>query len=888
MKRVLKRVITMILLCAVLISQEEIYVYGIDIEDPRDGRYVDGTDMSGTVEMQMMTEGKYEGCGYYPANELLRVKWDGLFYRACLRGKENPFGPTPLTPTEAASGGDNYARLSKEVPFVSYLRTLYISPGSTIGKAESKTGNFILENIKAEDLIQYRYLMSFTIHEEDENGSVEWNMFGRSYYILPEPKIDMDAPAAEILLSQQNEGNGYCQNVTATVSAKDEKAGLSSTPFSWDQGATWSAEAARSFSKNGTYSVWIKDKIGNTVKKEFAVTTIDQEVPNIKTIIQTPSKQKNGYTKSMLLTIDAADYQRGLSETPYSWDGGKTWTSEKDKTVTENRTYSVTVRDLLGNAANAECYVKTIDRESPRVVSVNRVIPNGYSGYGKSVLVELESEDTKSGLDEMPYSWDGGANWTSDGKKIFAENGESYVFIRDKLENETKEKVVVSCIDKEAPMIHSAVVSSLNAVNGYVKNAIIEVCAEDTKAGLAKTPYSYDGGVSWESESAKEITDNEKVYIKVRDGLQNQSDTIVSVDCIDREGPVIEEVLTELPEENLKYGKNVMVHIKASDKKSGLGASSYSYDNGQTWVSSNKQNISQNAAIYVAVRDGLGNVTRKTVLVNQIDTEPPKVSITGNPKSTVKSDVTLTITASDEQSGIASIWYQNDTVKSRTLLGNYAGGSYVKEKVSIATNGIYRFFVYDKTGNVEQAAVNVTKIKKGNNWDERKKSSSSSSKRTSSSSSKDDSVTDHPIVTTIVERHDHSTTKKSIVITEGETKKVSDNRVEKSEKTKIIRQKSGSSSVNKDWQEDEQELQTSQEEFDTIEVIEGDLTENLAEAPAVGKTEIQYPEKKKDGVSTQKIVLVSLGIGLFLLVVVFLIFYKMGILHKGEEEKDSE
>lgn len=112
---------------------------------------------------------------------------------------------------------------------------------------------------------------------------------------------------------------------------------------------------------NGTYKVYVKNKAGTIVEKSITINKIDKIAPIIKLTANTVDGADTN--TQMILTVDATDNEDGvgLSEQPYSWDEGKTWTSEKTKTITENGKYVVYVKDALGNVSNREIVVSEIE-----------------------------------------------------------------------------------------------------------------------------------------------------------------------------------------------------------------------------------------------------------------------------------------------------------------------------------------------------------------------------------------------------------------------------------------------------------------------------------------------------------------------------------------------
>ena len=75
-------------------------------------------------------------------------------------------------------------------------------------------------------------------------------------------------------------------------------------------------------------------------------------------------------------------------------------------------------------------------------------------------------------------------------------------------------------IDDEAPKIESVTGNPEEWTKEEVTLTING--AEDEKSGLAEKPYSFDNGVTWQSENIKIYEENtDEIIIKVRDKLGN-------------------------------------------------------------------------------------------------------------------------------------------------------------------------------------------------------------------------------------------------------------------------------------------------------------------------------------------------------------------------------
>ncbi len=203
-----------------------------------------------------------------------------------------------------------------------------------------------------------------------------------------------------------------------------------------------------------------------------------------------------------------------------------------------------------------------------------------------------------------------------------------------------------------------------NNVTPTNKNVKLTVTASDNvykEGGISK--YSFDNGSSWQTSNIKEYTKDGTYTPKViaKDLAGNNSDTqSVSKFIIDKTAPKITQVNN--PANGVWKNTNVTVKITATDNLSGVA--SYSFDNGSNWQTSNSKTYSSNGT-YTITAKAKDNATNVSSAVSggtvKIDKSAPSVStVSGNPTSWTKSDVTLTVIATDTGgSGVAYYSFDN-------------------------------------------------------------------------------------------------------------------------------------------------------------------------------------------------------------------------------------
>lgn len=358
----------------------------------------------------------------------------------------------------------------------------------------------------------------------DDNSQV-------STITVPVTNVDCTAPTLECTLSTQEwTRDNITVNATAPDLQPDGTAGCGNVLYSYDGGASWCDNSTNAYSHNGEYTVFAKDRLGNTNQVDFNIYNIDREAPHISV-----DYDQTTNLASTQLTITADDIMSdgrpgcGLDREAYSFDSGNTWSDSNTIEIRENGLVQMSVRDALGNVARKSIYISNIDSTPPDFqVSLN---PDGWTN--QSVELSIQAEDINpdgsdgSGVDEDGYSYDGGSTWCNSSTMLLNQNAELSISVRDRAGNISTSPCLVDTIDMNAP-----VVSLCYALAPDSSEAFLKVVATDTESGLADTPYKWDCGSYSESDTYT-VTENRWYTISVKDNAGN-----ITVRGIDVEGIV--------------------------------------------------------------------------------------------------------------------------------------------------------------------------------------------------------------------------------------------------------------------------------------------------------------------------------------------------------------
>ena len=127
--------------------------------------------------------------------------------------------------------------------------------------------------------------------------------------------------------------------LTASVTKYKNDPGNAALSYSWQNGRFFAEE-------NGTYSVTVRNALGQAAVASFTVSCIDKIPPTVTSV----TGDTAGMTRERIeVTVSAEDEESGLAEEAYSTDGGATWRSSASFTVTEGTDLHILVRDRAGN-----------------------------------------------------------------------------------------------------------------------------------------------------------------------------------------------------------------------------------------------------------------------------------------------------------------------------------------------------------------------------------------------------------------------------------------------------------------------------------------------------------------------------------------------------------
>lgn len=320
-----------------------------------------------------------------------------------------------------------------------------------------------------------------------------------------------------------------------------------------------------------------------------------------------------------------------------------------------------------------------------------------------------------------PFLWNGGEPTAQDVMEV-TKNG-VYTLQLNMDENSNTGAALISYtvknIDHTAPEIleidwekEEFVTEMTVTVTAQDQQPDEECMGEDLMGcGLAKEAYSFDGGKTWQKEN-QAVLQNGSHLIAVRDRLGNTAVEEIRIDKVDNKGPAI---LSITKDPSTWTRKNVTVTVTAQDQQPdlagengeetgmgcGLAQKAWSFDGGETFQEEDSYCAEDNGRLELVVRDKLGNETRRSLEISNIDREKPHISVTRKPEKWVEGVLQLHIRAWDGESGLPDRPFSWDEGTSWTYK--------TEREISESEEGFYKVLVRDRAGNQNYEELNIVR-----------------------------------------------------------------------------------------------------------------------------------------------------------------------------------
>ena len=506
--------------------------------------------------------------------------------------------------------------------------------------------------------------------------------------------IDNQAPVTTAASDPKGWTNG---SVQVTLSADDTAAGIATSGLdtTWYQigdGAATAYSGAFTATDATQITYWSTDKAGNVEGKNTLTPQIDTTMP-VTTASTSPSGWTNG---SVQITLAASDKGgSGLDTTWYQIGDGAAKAYDGAFPVNDATQVTYWSTDAAGNVEGKNTLTPQIDTTMP--VTTASTSPSGWTNGSVQITLAASTRAAQASTPPGTRSATAPPRLTTAPSPTTDATQVTY-WSTDAAGNEEAHKTLTPQIDTQAPSATDDIAA------GWQTGAqTVTVTATDTGgSGVAQLVCTVDGtdqSLPPAGGSFKVTADGEHTvsYYAV-DAAGNQSDTVSRTLAIDNQAPVT----TAASDPKGWTNGSVQVTLSADDTAAGIATSGldttwYQIGDGAATAYSGAFTATDATQVTFWSTDKAGNVEGKNTLTPQIDTIAPVTTTAdlaaGPADDWQPSPASVTLSATDDQSGVGTTTYQIDEQAPQTYSG----------PISITDQGSHKvtFFSTDAVGNQE-------------------------------------------------------------------------------------------------------------------------------------------------------------------------------------------
>lgn len=462
--------------------------------------------------------------------------------------------------------------------------------------------------------------------------------------------------------------------------------------------------------KAGLHTLWYRDSNGNTYTTLFNVKIDQLLIPTITIEVV------EGIVSFIIdKPTSIVKWDNGVRDIPYFAYNGKT-INGNSFIVKDIGKYTIYYK-LTNGVEYVEVFEVTadmlplVDTTPPEIVHV--VI----YGAGEATI-KIQVIDSESGVDYII---------TPDNKKVIGDkvdykvqnNGTFEFQAYDKAGNSSKLSVIINSITLKVPTI------TLNSSPVYATNGVVTITAYTNSnitggtialtkwaSGNRASSYFATSGTVYTGNTFT-VTENGTYTVYAKDSFGAEAVKTIDIIVIDKVPPSI--LLSKYPTSYTNGAVTVTATI--TDNASGISSVKYatgvrdiSYftSSGSTLPANNSINVTTNSTYTIYAKDGAGNATIQTIIVDNIHKTAPIINLSQSPTVWTKDDITITANIT------SSIPLTDIKWASGTQTASYfnSGGSSFSSSFKVSSNGTYTVYAKDSAGNTTAKTIGVTKIDK--------------------------------------------------------------------------------------------------------------------------------------------------------------------------------
>jgi hypothetical protein len=523
-------------------------------------------------------------------------------------------------------------------------------------------------------------------------------------------KVDGNPPTTTVI-NPISPASGWfvISGIPVAFDATDAESGIDATYYRIDGGdvQTYGEPFTADLSTGShTITYWSVDLAGNVEAEQTTDVKVDTVPPTI-TGSRSPAPNAHGWNNTSVdVTFACSDVDSGIDGIAGCGPDATVSSEGADQQVQGD------TQDVAGNTNSATVDQISIDKTAPSLTGAATTDPNGAGWYNGNVAITWTGHDGLSGID--PATQPADSTITGEGSNLGASAS-----IFDNAGNKTTASVSGIKIDRTAPAITGGPTTNPNSAGWYRDQVVVDFTCTDNLSGVASCPTSKvvagDGAnQSVTSDPASDKAGNDSAGKTVAginiDGTApsttaNNQCTKVNGWCT---GSTANVVLTAADQAGLSGVKEI--HYKADGGPEQTAA-------GSTKTVSVPLDGSGAATVAYWAVDNAGNVETSNSVALKWDNIAPTVTHTVSPAPNAndwnKSDVTVTFTAKDDDSGSGVATVTAPVTVSSETSGQVVNGSATDTAGNVGTDSVT--VKLDKTAPTITAAI-ISGTQGGNGW----------------------------------------------------------------------------------------------------------------------------------------------------------------------------
>jgi len=457
----------------------------------------------------------------------------------------------------------------------------------------------------------------------------------------------------------------------------------------------------------------------------------DTTAPSVTAEVTGEQDADGAYVGGATVTLAATDDGSGVAGVEYDLDGAG-WRAYDAPFVVESvgeHSLQFRATDAAGNTSQAQTATFTVaeggaeqDTVAPTVTAEVTGRQDADGAYVGTASVALSAQDEGSGVASIEVDAHGGHWMPYTAALPFTEPGEHTVSYRatDVAGNVSEVGTTTFTVvaddggqDTTAPTVTAEVTGEQDEAGAFVGSASVALTATDDSSGVAGVEYALDGG-GWAAYTEPVVVTaagEHEVAFRATDVAGNVSEEGMTTFTVvapggseDTTAPTVAAAVSGDRDGAGAYLGSAAVTLTATDEGSGVASVEHSLDGGP-WTAYTGpvvlDEVGEHSLAYRATDEAgnvsqVGTVTLTVVAADPGDTVAPKVTAgvygAKNGAGEYVGRAQVRLTATDDDSGVASIEYQVD------------GGTWYRyaTQVAVSTPGAHTvtFRATDRAGNV--------------------------------------------------------------------------------------------------------------------------------------------------------------------------------------------